>query len=89
MANADQIRLWNEVNAERWLRLREPSLARPWRVPGGLGAAVTVAVVPAALSLVAMATAGWLNTLAGVVAALTGPAAYVVFSRGARPGSRR
>ena len=78
-----------ELAAFVWLRLREPSLARPWRVPGGLGAAVTVAVVPAALSLLAMATAGWLNTLAGVVAALTGPAAYVVFSRGARPGSRR
>src|SRR5207248_9983397 len=24
MANAEQIRIWNEVNAERWLRLREP-----------------------------------------------------------------
>jgi len=78
-----------ELAAFVWLRLREPSLARPWRVPGGLGAAVTVAVVPAALSLLAMATAGWLNTLAGVVAALTGPAAYVVFSRAPRPGSRR
>jgi amino acid transporter len=78
-----------ELAAFVWLRLREPSLARPWRVPGGLGTAITVAVVPAALSLLAMATAGWLNTLAGVVAALTGPAAYVLFSRGARPGSRR
>ena len=36
---------------------------------------LVVAGVPAALSLLAMATAGWLNTLAGVVAALTGPAA--------------
>jgi amino acid transporter len=78
-----------ELAAFVWLRLREPSMARPWRVPGGLGVAVTVAVVPAALSLLAMATAGWLNTLAGVVAALTGPAAYAVFARAARPGSHR
>ena len=32
MANADQIRLWNEVNAPRWLRLREPTTRAlvPW-----------------------------------------------------------
>jgi amino acid transporter len=70
------------------LRAREPALPRPWRVPGGFGTALLVAVVPAALSLLAMATAGWLNTLAGVVAALTGPAAYVL-GRTARPDSRR
>ena len=28
MANEEQVRLWNEVNAERWLRLREP-MTRP------------------------------------------------------------
>jgi len=70
------------------LRVREPGLARPWRVPGGFGIALAVAVVPAGLSLFAMATAGWLNTLAGVIAALTGPAAYSL-ARKARPGSRR
>ena len=70
------------------LRVREPGLARPWRVPGGFGIALAVAVVPAGLSLFAMATAGWLNTLAGVIAALTGPAAYSL-ARKARLGSRR
>jgi SAM-dependent methyltransferase len=32
MANSDQIRLWNEVNAPRWLRLREPTTRAlvPW-----------------------------------------------------------
>lgn len=70
------------------LRAREPALARPWRVPGGLSTAVLIAAVPAVLSLVAMATAGWLNTLAGVVAALTGPAVYAAV-RKARPDSRR
>src|SRR6185503_3201246 len=76
-----------ELAAFAWLRAREPALARPWRVPGGLAVAGAVAAVPAALSLLAMATAGWLNTLAGVIAALTGPAAYAVLAP--RRDSRR
>jgi amino acid transporter len=78
-----------ELAAFVWLRVREPALPRPWRVPGGLAAASAVALIPALLSLLAMATAGWLNTLAGVVAALTGPAAYVWLARAARPDSPR
>lgn len=70
------------------LRVGEPEMARPWRVPGGLGSAVVVAGVPAALSLLAMATAGWLNTLVGMTAALTGPAVYAAM-RAARRDSRR
>ena len=31
------------------LRVREPSLARPFRIPGGLGACGVVALLPAAL----------------------------------------
>jgi len=58
------------------LRLREPSLARPWRVGGGpLGLWLTAAL-PSAAALLAMATAGWKNTAAGVATALTGPAAW-------------
>jgi hypothetical protein len=36
-----------------------------------------VAGLPTALGLLAMATAGWENTVAGVIAALTGPLVYV------------
>ena len=71
------------------LRVSEPALARPWRVPGGLATACVVAGVPALLAMLAMATAGWLNTAAGVIAALTGPAAYAWFGAAARRGSRR
>jgi amino acid transporter len=78
-----------ELAAFVWLRVREPALARPWRVPGGVVVAGIVALVPAALSLLAMATAGWLNTLAGVVAALTGPAAYAGLARAGARDSRR
>jgi amino acid transporter len=77
-----------ELAAFVWLRVRAPEMARPWRVPGGLGTAGLVAGVPAALSLLAMATAGWLNTLAGVVAALTGPVAWTLLA-GAHRGSPR
>jgi amino acid transporter len=77
-----------ELAAFLALRARAPDMARPWRVPGGLGVAVVVAGVPAALALLAMATAGWLNTLAGVGAALTGPAAWLVV-RARRPDCPR
>ena len=78
-----------ELAAFVWLRIHEPALARPWRVPGGMATAVVVAAVPAALSLLAMATAGLLNTLAGVVAALTGLVAYQWSRALARPDSPR
>ena len=64
-----------ELAAFVWLRVAEPDLPRPWRVPGGLVGAVAVVVFPSFFMLGAIATAGWLNTLAGVVAALTGPVA--------------
>src|SRR2546426_11745876 len=58
------------------LRIAAPEMPRPWRVPGGLAAAVVVVVFPALFCVGAMATAGWTNTIAGVAAALTGPLAY-------------
>ena len=63
------------------LRLAEPSLPRPRRVPGGTVGMIGAALLPALFALLAMSTAGWLNTLAGIVAALTGPLAYGVFGR--------
>jgi amino acid transporter len=58
------------------LRIAEPALPRPWRVPGGAPAMLAVALLPTAVALFAMANAGTLNTIAGLVAALTGPAVY-------------
>ena len=74
-----------ELAAFLWLRAVEPELPRPWRVPGGFGGAVLVAVLPAAFMLGAVATAGAGNTVAGVAAALTGLVAWAVLrSRGSR-----
>src|SRR4029453_14409347 len=47
-----------------------------------------VAALPPALTLLAMATAGWKNTVAGVIAALTGPAVYGLAARRAPAVSR-
>jgi amino acid transporter len=58
------------------LRLREPALPRPWRVGGGVAGLWLAAALPSAAALLAMATAGWKNTAAGVLAALTGPVAW-------------
>ena len=70
-----------ELAAFLRLRATEPGMARPWRVPGGWPGAFIVVTLPCALSLLAMATAGWENTLAGLVAAATGPAVYALGRR--------
>jgi amino acid transporter len=80
------ISLLVELAAFVALRFKEPGMARPWRVGGGaLGMWVTAAL-PSAVSIVAMATAGWLNTAVGVAAALTGPAVYAWWRRRAAAG---
>jgi amino acid transporter len=58
------------------LRLRQPALIRPWRVGGGALGLWLTAALPSAAALLAMATAGWRNTAAGVATALTGPAVW-------------
>jgi amino acid transporter len=75
-----------ELAAFLALRVTAPQLPRPWRVPGGWAGALAVTVPPGLFALGAMVTAGWGNTLAGVLAALSGPLVW----RLARPaGSRR
>lgn len=70
-----------ELGAFVRLRVAEPELPRPWRVPGRAFGVAAVAGAPTMFALSAMATAGWRNTLAGVAAALTGPAAYMFLTR--------
>jgi len=73
------IALLLELAAFVALRVREPRLPRPWRVGGGAVGMWLVAGLPALCCLLAMATAGWTNTFVGVLAALTGPAAYLLW----------
>jgi amino acid transporter len=58
------------------LRIREPDLPRPWRVGGGSLGLWLTAILPSAAALMAMGTAGWKNTAAGLAAALSGPALW-------------
>jgi amino acid transporter len=73
-----------ELAAFVWLRVVEPDLPRPWRVPGGFAGVMLVVVFPMLFMLGALATAGLGNTLAGVIGALTGPLAYGLLSRRSR-----
>jgi amino acid transporter len=70
-----------ELAAFLRLRVSAPAMPRPWRVPGGAVGALLAVACPAALCLVAMATADWRSTIAGLVAAGSGPAAYVALRR--------
>jgi amino acid transporter len=81
------IALLLELAAFVALRLREPHLPRPWQVGGGAPGMWLTAALPAGCCLIAMATAGWASTLAGVLAALTGPLAY--WAWGGRANGRR
>jgi amino acid transporter len=66
------------------LRLREPSLARPFRIPGGLAAAIAVGIGPALLIVFALFAArdervGPLPALAfAALVAVAGPLAYLL-----------
>jgi len=77
------IALLLELAAFVALRLREPALPRPWRVGGGATGMWVAAGLPAGCCLLALATAGWTNTLVGVAAALTGPVAWALGRRAA------
>ncbi|MBI4588263.1 MAG: APC family permease [Candidatus Rokubacteria bacterium] len=70
-----------ELAAFLALRRREPGLRRPWRVPGGRLGALLAVIFPSACALLAMATAGLLNTAVAVAVALTGPLAYLWVAR--------
>jgi len=48
------------------------------------GAALATAAVPAGCGLLAMATAGWANSVVGALAASTGPLAYWLWRDRAR-----
>ncbi len=63
------------------LRLKEPDLARPFRIPVGTAGMVLVACVPAIVGLSALVANGVSYLALGVLAAATGPLAYAVAKR--------
>jgi amino acid transporter len=63
------------------LRLKEPTLARPFRIPVGTGGLAVVAGVPALVGVLALLANGPAYLIAGGVAAATGPLAYMFLRR--------
>ena len=63
------------------LRVREPKLERPYRIPVGTGGAFLVALVPSLVGVVMLATVGREYLFWGGVVAATGPLAYRVLER--------
>ncbi len=44
-----------EFAALIWLRIKQPELARPYRVPGGVAGVIAISIAPVALCLLSMA----------------------------------
>jgi amino acid transporter len=63
------------------LRMREPELARPFRIPVGTVGMVVVAGVPTVVAMVFLVASGAETLAWGAAAAATGPAAYMLFTR--------
>ena len=63
------------------LRLKEPGLARPFRIPLGVGGLAILAVVPAIVGVIALVANGVAYLAVGGAAAATGPLAYLVLRR--------
>ena len=63
------------------LRVREPDLERPFKVPFGTAGFVAMCIPPVVIACVALFISGTDYFLGGVLALATGPLAYVVFRR--------
>lgn len=67
-----------EFAALIWLRLKEPQLHRPYRIPGGLPGVIALSLPPVLLCVVSMGLAGMSTKLVGLVGILTGLVVFVV-----------
>ena len=63
------------------LRVRQPDLARPFRIPLGTVALAIMCVVPITVAVLAISPFGngWNYFIGGMIAAATGPPAYFIF----------
>ena len=63
------------------LRIREPDMERPFRVPLGNKAFIAMCISPILIAFVALFTSGTDYFLGGVIALFSGPLAYFIFRR--------
>jgi amino acid transporter len=70
-----------EFSALVWLRIKQPDMARPYRVPGGTAGAVALSVPPVVLCLLSMALTDWPTILVSLGGIVLGLAAYRIWNR--------
>jgi amino acid transporter len=65
------------------LRVRQPDLARPFRIPLGTVGLAIMCAVPITVAVLAISPFGngWNYFIGGMIAAITGPPAYFIFKR--------
>jgi amino acid transporter len=65
-----------EFAALIWLRIKEPGMARPYRVPFGMPGVVAISIPPAALCLVSIAMSNEVTKYAALIGIVIGVAFY-------------
>lgn len=70
-----------EFGALVWLRMKEPGMTRPYRVPGGIAGAAALSVPPVALCVLSIALADMPTILVSVGGIVVGLIVYWFFSR--------
>ena len=70
-----------EFAALVWLRVKEPAMLRPYRVPGGLAGVVALSVPPVALCLLSVALTDSLTKVVSALGIVAGLLVYGFFSR--------
>ena len=74
-----------EFAALVWLRLKEPGMPRPYRVPGGTAGALALSAPPIVLCLISMALADKPTVWVSVGGIVVGLAIYCLWRRGEGP----
>ena len=63
------------------LRIKEPDMERPYKVPLKTGGLIAICVAPILIAVIALFTNGIEYIIGGVIGALTGPLAYWIFKK--------
>ena len=63
------------------LRIKEPNLERPFKIPFGTKGMIVMTIVPAIICVAALFTNGLNYLIGGSIGILTGPLAYVIFKK--------
>ena len=63
------------------LRINEPDLVRPFKIPFGTKGIILMSIPPILLVAISVVTNGWGNFFAGMAGAISGPVAYIILKK--------